>query len=162
MAAKKRTRERPGKHKPKTPSDPEVAEILAYADKETNAAAAEKFGVSDRTIRRWKSRVESGKWPAMADLVRQLKTAAIERCKDLLADVYETSLRLLKDKMPTATYRELLETVVETGGLKQMRDESDEFGVEAPGQNGRSQTGASPAREASGGAGPEKALRIVG
>lgn len=152
---------RRGGRPPKTPPDPVVAEILVFADKETTAAAAAKYGVADRTIRRWRARIEAGQWPQLADLVRQVKAAAIERCQDLLADVYETSLRLLKEKMPQATYRELLETAIETGGLKQLREDLGDGSSAGAGAHHGGKAAAGSGSGAPGGAGVEKALRVI-
>lgn len=154
--ARRRTR-----RAPKTPPDPLVAEILVFADKETATEAAAKYGVADRTIRRWRARIEAGQWPQMADLVRQVKAAAIERCKDLLADVYESSLRLLKEKMPQATYRELLETAIETGGLKELRGALGDSGGQDTGPNSGGKAVTNPGAGAPGGAGIEKTLRVI-
>jgi DNA-binding GntR family transcriptional regulator len=99
-----------------------VALILSVAAKEGIPAAKERFGVAERTIHRYKLKVASGKWPEVAELVAAFRQEATERCKDLLTEVYEQALKTLREKMPNASYREVLETVDKTGGLKELRD----------------------------------------
>jgi hypothetical protein len=138
-----------------------VAEILIFADKETVPLACARYGVADRTVRRWKAKVESGKWPAVADLVRDLKSAALERTKDLLAQVYEAALRKLLEKLPDASYRETLETVTECGGLKELKDALNvSSNANTRTDPGDQKTGG-PGPEAPGGAGMSRALRAV-
>jgi len=107
---------------------------------------------------------ESGEWPELSLLMGVVKEAAMERCKDLLAEVNEMALLEMKKKIPNASYKELLDTVVETGGLKAFRDALGE-GNEG-GENSRSdpggQEGQGTSKSYPGGAGIQKALRVVG
>lgn len=154
MAKKRSKKLRP------TPSVTKVAEILSHADITSVSIAAKRFDVSERSIWRWKSRAESGRWPEVADLVRTLKGKAVEQIEEPLNKVYKQALDLMSEKMPSATYRELLETVVETGGLKAFKDMFDAGGPNSkPGSSGAANAG--PNASAPGGAGIGKALRIV-
>lgn len=84
----------------------------------------------------------AGKLPQVSDLVAKYKSDALDRCKGLLEDVYETALKLLKEKMPSATYRDILDTVEKTGELKAFRDgiADDERGT-TTGQGSTGQAG---------------------
>jgi hypothetical protein len=148
---------------PKKPEDERLAEILTFAAAQTPKAAAAKFSVSERSIWRWRAAMAAGKLPGVADLVSKLKADALEECKDELSDAYRTSLELLKNKMPAATYRELLDTVTAIGELKAFRDgiAGDERGP-APGTGSVGQKGQGANPRPSGGAGETKPLRIVG
>lgn len=156
---------RPKSKAPKQPKrrfEPaEVAAMLIAADRSTIRAVAAENKLAERTLWRWKSQVESGEWREVADLVRELKEASLDRCKDLLAEVYEMALTEMKAKIPTATYKELLETVVETGGLKVFKDSLGESGSNT-GSSAGSQAHAGPTAAAPGGAGIQKTLRVVG
>lgn len=141
----------------------EVAAILTFGDRTTMGRAAKEFNVAERTLWRWKAAVESGKWPAVAVLVQAAKDEALDRCKDLLAEVYELALETMKKKIPDATYRELLETVVETGGLKVFRET---LGGNEGSSSNRSGAGSPPhavtPANTPGGSGVQTALRVVG
>lgn len=111
-----------GGRPPKTPPVQVVAEILIYADKETVAAAAAKYGVSDRTIHRWKARVELGTWQPVADLVAKTRAAIAVRVQDLLTEAYEVSLRRVIAEVPTASIDQAIRAAEMCGGLKLTRD----------------------------------------
>lgn len=128
-----------------------VAAILAEANVAGDAATAAKFKVGERSIRRWRHRAETGDWPALAELTGKLRDAALDRCIDLLQDVYETALRQLKSKIPDASYREVLDTVTATGELKTLKDQLGEnVPVQGNGQGSAGQAAQGTGREDSG------------
>ena len=141
-----------------------MAEILIFADKSTFEAAEEKYGVSARSIWRWKAQIAKGKMPHVAELVRELTVQTIERVKDLLEDVYEMSLQKMKDKMSDASYRDVLDTAVQLGGLKAFRDGISDGDSGSPntvaGSGGKA--GAQANAGYPGGTGVTKVLRAVG
>jgi hypothetical protein len=128
---KKRKKAKRG-HQGQTLEPQTVALILSVAAKDGIPAAVERYGVSERTIHRWKTKVSSCKWPEVAELVSAFRKEATERCKDLLTEVYEQALKTLREKMPNASYREVLETVDKTGGLKELRDALGDSDVDEP------------------------------
>jgi hypothetical protein len=159
MASKKKT----PKKKPVDLTPEHVAEVLSFATEKGPAAAAAQYGVSERSIWRWRARVKAGKWPEVADIVRGVRQAAVEHCKDLLTQVYEKSLTRLLRKMPRATYKELLDTMEKAGGLKELREalgDGDSESPTGPNSGGKAPQGADSLP--SGGAGTQKALRVVG
>lgn len=83
------------KRPPKSIPLDELASILAYADLQSDKAAADKFGVSERTLQRYRARVRSGAHPQLAELVEQRKYQTAERCANLLVEVYEKGLAAL-------------------------------------------------------------------
>jgi hypothetical protein len=99
-----------------------VALILSVAAKDGVPEAVAKYGVAERTIRRWRAKVESGKWPEVAELVTAFRREAVERCKDLLTEAYEISLRRLVSLMPTATIEQAIKASEMCGGLKLTKD----------------------------------------
>lgn len=106
------------KRPPKKLDPAELATILAYAGTHTDKAAAEKFGLSTRTILRHKEAIRDGKAPELAALVAQQKQVAYERCADLLTETYELSLRRLQELLPTATGQLALDSAKVLGELR--------------------------------------------
>lgn len=122
--------------RPRKAIDPaEVATILAYGDRHGDKAAAAKFGVSHRTLQRYRAAVREGKAPELAKLVTDQKAAAIERCQDLLTETYEAVLRRLQVVLPNATPREVIGAAKIIGELHMTRSalEGDD---EQPGSDG--------------------------
>lgn len=83
---------------PKAIAPEELATILAYAALHSDKDACEKFGVSARTLQRYRADLRSGKHPSLAALVEQKKQLAIERCEDRLQRVYERALDALEKR----------------------------------------------------------------
>lgn len=119
MAAK---RKRPSKGHPKRPETEVMAEVLSFAAKETLEAAEAKYGFSQRTIWRWRAAVRDGKLPEVAKLVTEIKAEAVARCKDVLTEAYEVSLRRIVTLMPTANISEATKAAEMCGGLKITKD----------------------------------------
>lgn len=80
----------------------ELASILAFADLESDKAAAERFSVSERTLQRYRAEVRAGRNPKLAELVEQRKRQTTERCADLLVSVYEKGLTALGRRIEDA------------------------------------------------------------
>lgn len=158
--AKRKSSEKP-KHTKKSFSDQQVAEILIFANANNVPRASDEFNVAERTIWRWKSKVDRGQWQSVAELISIVKTAALERCKDKITEVYEMALDQMKEKMPQASYRDLLETVVETGGLKAFTDALKDEGGTDTGPGTSSQAGQNSNTSYPGGKGIQKTLRVV-
>ena len=116
MARKKRKKSsvRPS---PKRPCPERMAEILICTDIETVQATSAKYGVSERTIWRWKAALTAGELPEVADLVAQLKDAATQRCKDLLGETFEAALRRIVAQLQTASIAEAVKAAEMCGDL---------------------------------------------
>lgn len=147
--------------KPAKLTEHQLAEILTHAAATSVRAASAQFHIAERSIFRYRKALADGKLPKVADLVRRLQAGAMDRCKDLLAEVYELALTTLKKKIPDASYRELLDTVVETGGLKTIRDGLQDEGGEGSGPAPAGKTNQAAGPDPPGGAGVSKTLRVV-
>lgn len=111
-----------------------VATILAYAAKETVVAACERFKVADRSVRRYKAKVEAGQWPEVAKLLEEMKREAAERCGDLLTEAYEVSLRRIIDLGKTLSPEQAIRAAEVFGQLKITKDVlSDPASGDSPG-----------------------------
>lgn len=125
---------------PKRPSPERMAEILSHADIATIEATAAKYNVSERTIWRWKASLANGELPKVADLVARLKEAATQRCKDLLTETFESSLRRIGAQLPQATISEAVKAAEMCGDLlitrRVLNVEGDSEGEAAPGDEG--------------------------
>lgn len=139
MATKRKTQKqrRKGKKLHGKAQDPvQVATILAYAAKESIVAASKHFGVADRTLRRYKARVNSGEWPEVAELLSAMKREAIERCVDLLTVAHEATLRRIIDLAPNMTPEQAVRSVEVTGQLSITKDALNEpDGTSSAGKN---------------------------
>lgn len=118
----KARKKRGGRLQGKAQDPVQVALILSFAAKDGQAAACKRFGVADRTVRRYKHRVESGDWPEVAELLKTMKKEAVERCKDLLTEAYEGSLRRMIELMPSANMSDAIKAAGMCGGLKFTKD----------------------------------------
>lgn len=118
MATKRKSVRKGRKLNGKAQDPLQVATILAFARKETVVEACKRFGVADRTVRRYKQRVESGKWPEVASLLEQIQSEAASRCADLLTDAYEVILRQIIKLAPSMSPEQAIRAVETTGQLK--------------------------------------------
>jgi hypothetical protein len=151
MATKRKSDGKPRRPSPKRPSDERLAEILTFEATETVEKTAAKFGMSERSIWRWKAMVGRGELPEVAALVRQIKSSAVQRCKDLLTEAYEASLRRMIALLPDSTIEQAIKAGEMCGGLKITKDalggepdsptESSGDSPEAPEASRRGQSG---------------------
>lgn len=136
MATAKRKR----KSSPKRPSPERMAEILSIVDIEPPNKIADKYGVSERTIWRWKAAMAKGELPDVARLVSKLKSAAAQACKDLLTSTFDASLRRIGAQLPRASISEAIKAAEMCGDLlitrKVLNVEGDPEGETAPGNEG--------------------------
>lgn len=140
-----------------------VAAILAEANAVGDRAAAAKFKVGERSIRRWRARAETGEWPELAQKATELRAVVARRNEDLVVSLHKQALQALKTKVEAdqATVRELIDMAVETAGIIQAaRILGGDSG--GPGES----AGKGPASAAAGGSGAGGAgvspLRAVG
>ncbi len=110
------------KRPPKRIDSTELATILSYGDMHGDKAAAEKFGVSLRTIQRRRAELREGKDDALAALVVSAKSKAVAGREALLASTYETALRRLETLLPTADFDQTVSAVKVVGDLQLAHD----------------------------------------
>ena len=104
--------------RPRKAMDPaELATILAYGDRHGDKAAADKFGVSNRTLQRYRAAMRDHRAPELSRLVAHQKERAVERCLDLLTETYEAALKRLQEVLPHAEPREVIGAVKIVGEL---------------------------------------------
>lgn len=119
---------------PKRIDQQELATILSFGDLHGDKAAAERFGVSLRTIQRRRAALRNGDDAQLAALVIEAKGRGLERCADLLTATYEVALRRLDQLIPEASFDETLSAVRVVGDLHLARaaltgdDDEDDFG----------------------------------
>lgn len=122
MATKKKA-SRKGKKLQRRAREPEsVALMLAVAAKDGQDAACKRFGVAGRTLRRYKQRVDSGDWPEVAELLQSMRLEAAERCKDLLTEAYEVSLRRVIELAPQSDIGQAIKAAEMCGNMKLTKD----------------------------------------
>jgi len=114
MTAKKAAAKRP----PKALDVGELAVILAHADRHGDKATQKQFGISRRTLQRYREAIRAGRAPELAQLVTDQKKAALQRCSDLLSETYEMALKQLQTTLPSATVREAVGAVKILGELR--------------------------------------------
>lgn len=108
--------------RPKATDPEEIAQILEYARIHDTAEAAEKYGVSVRTIRRWRSKVRSGDSPDVAALVTAQRKETYRRSADLICDTVDQLLRELQLRKEKLSNDELISAVEKVGQLRVQRD----------------------------------------
>lgn len=134
------------KRRPPKKLDPyEVATILGYGDRHGDRAAAAKFNVSYRTVKRYRAAIRDGKAPELDRLVQQQKARAVNKCIDLLTETYELALRRLQEVLPEATPHHVIGAVKIVGELALTRDALKGDDEQQPSGN---QPGAAPAADA--------------
>ncbi len=125
MATKKKA-SRKGKKLQRRAREPEsVALMLAVAIKDGQEAACRRFNIAGRTLRRYKQRVDSGDWPEVADILKNMRTEAFERNADLLTEAYSASLRRVIQLLPDADIGQAIKAAEMCGGLKLTKDALD-------------------------------------
>jgi len=88
------------RQRPRKAVDPaELAAILTFAELHGDKAASEQFGVSCRTLQRYRAELRAGRHPALAALVAQKKTDTAQRFEDQLTGVYERGLEALRRRI---------------------------------------------------------------
>lgn len=141
--------------------DTEIANILAYGAIHGDAAAAAHFGVSLRSVQRYRKRVKEGTNPELTRAVAEKSKHIASKYGDLMDEVFELSLHALKTRVQTASKnnapiedRALIGAIKILGEQRVTRDflldgseDEDEFGV-CHDQPSREAEGAAP--EASG------------
>ena len=135
------------KRPPKRIEASELAAVLSYGDLHGDKAAAEKFGVSLRTLQRRRAEVRDGKNDKLAALVVGAKSKAVAGREALLAETYGAALERLRDLLPGADFDQTVSAVKVVGDLQLATDalnddEDDEstgnFGARAATQGGAS------------------------
>lgn len=121
--ATKRKASRKGKKLHGKAQDPvQVAAILAFAAKENVVAACKRFGVADRTVRRYKARVESGNWPEVAELIERMTRESFSKVADLLAEAWAINLRRNIELVPKMTVSESIKSLETIGQILITKD----------------------------------------
>jgi transposase len=118
-------------HKPpccETPQDIKVA-ALAYAESFGPAAAAKKFGVSSKSVNRWKKVALSGINPVLTQAVAGERAKIAEKCEDILTKAVEIFVNEGIKRAPAMTTPELAEFVKITGELHLAKDNLKKPGV---------------------------------
>lgn len=124
MATKKKA-SRKGKKLQRRAREPEsVALMLAVAAKDGQDTACKRFGVAGRTLRRYKQRVDSGGWPEVADILKNMRSEALERNADLLTEAYEVSLRRVIELVPQSDIGQAIKAAEMCGNMKITKDAS--------------------------------------
>jgi transposase len=116
---------KPGKRPPKSIDPSEAATILAFGDLHTDDEAAKKFGVSKRTIERWRAAARAGAKPELAALVAERKKAALEKHAGLLDEFFAEALEAGRAKLKNAkenTLRSIVGAIKIAGELRIQRD----------------------------------------
>ncbi len=126
MATRKRSSRRGRKLNGKDKQPELVALILSVAAKDGVPDACKRFGVADRTIRRYRAKVEAGDWPEVAALLKTMRQEALERCTDLLTEAYEVALRRIIQLVPNATIDQAIKAGEMCGQMKITRDALDD------------------------------------
>ena len=99
--------------------DPEkVAAALAVEVTSGAKAAAEAFGLSVRSIRRYKAFVAAHPDAPLAVAVRGARARALRRVDDLLTQTWEAFLHRLQELLPKATMAETVEGAKVIGELR--------------------------------------------
>lgn len=83
--------------------DTEIANILAYGEIHGDAAAAAHFGVSLRSVQRYRKRVKEGTNPELTRAVAEKSKHIASKYGDLMDQVFELSLQALKTRVQTAS-----------------------------------------------------------
>lgn len=104
-----------------------IAAVLTHADlQSSDPAAALHFGVTERSVRRWRSQMLAGELPDVARLVRQKKAEALEKHADQLDRVFSkflTAIEMrLEDPEADNSLRGLIGGAKVTGELRIQRD----------------------------------------
>lgn len=138
--------------RPKATDPYELAAILEYARLHDDAKAAEKFGISARTIRRHRKAMQEGQAPETAKLVLEQRKAIATRSADLICDTVDQLLIELQSRKAKLSNGELIEAVEKVGGLRISRDALTDHGSNAQPANADQPH---PDAEADGGEAPE-------
>jgi len=141
---------------PKATDPEEQAAILAYAKLHTTQEASEKFGISSRSIERWRSDVNNGRAPKLAALVEAARKEANRRNADLICETTDQLLIELQSRKTKLSNEELIDAVEKVGNLRVSRDALNPHGEPAS----TDQPGSSTA--ASGSADPGGTVRTPG
>ena len=80
----------------------EIAAILSYGDIHGDSAAARQFGVSLRTVQRYRKKLKLGSDPELTQAVAEKSRTVAEKYGDLMDEVFELALQALKTRVQTA------------------------------------------------------------
>lgn len=110
---------------PKSVDTAEAATILAFGELHTDEEAAKKFGVSKRTIERWRAAAREGKRPELAALVAENKRVALDKHSELLDEFFADALEAGRAKLKASsenTLRSIVGAIKIAGELRIQRD----------------------------------------
>lgn len=105
-------------HRPKALPDSEVAEILFYAETHTTKETAEKFRVSERSVRRYRADEKGGACPEVTRLVRVEREALLVRNRDLICETVDKALRELQSRFGKLSDKDLIDAIDKVGALR--------------------------------------------
>jgi hypothetical protein len=80
----------------------EIAAILSYGDIHGDSAAARQFGLSLRTVQRYRRKLKEGLDPALSQAVVKTRQTVAQKYGDLMDEVFELGLIALKARIQTA------------------------------------------------------------
>ncbi len=80
----------------------EIASILTYGEIHGDRKAAAHFGISLRTIQRYRKQLKEGDNPEMARVVAEVSQHVATKHRDLMDEVFELSLQSLKVRVVSA------------------------------------------------------------
>lgn len=103
---------------PKRLCNEEAATILAYAKRHGAAKAAMQYGVSKRTIQRYRTRLKSGTDQDLADLVAQKEAEVARRNSDELSDTFHAVLREVRLRLKSMSHAEVTSALATVGELQ--------------------------------------------
>jgi hypothetical protein len=136
-----------GVRKPKALEPDEMAEILAYAQLQGLKSAGERYGISERTIGRWRKDLKEGRRPELSKLVDLQRAEAATLRKDRIGETLDLMLVELQSRRTSMTPSELIDAVEKVGELRVTRDvfSPDGQSTTKDQQDPRPDTGAGPA-----------------
>lgn len=102
--------------------DVRLSSALAAATQIGTEAAARQFGMSSRTLRRYKARMASGSRTDLTESVRSATLNFAEKNLDLLDQAFASALSRLIKLAPNAKFGEVTDAIARLGELKTTRD----------------------------------------
>jgi hypothetical protein len=102
--------------------DVRLSSALAAATQIGTEAAARQFGMSSRTLRRYRGKMAAGSRTDLTDSVRSATLNFAEKNLDLLDQAFASALSRLIKLAPDAKFGEITDAVARLGELKTTRD----------------------------------------
>lgn len=138
----------------------EVAAALTFGDAYGDNAAAERYGVSARTLQRYRQRIREGSAPELAVLVAEKRAAVAAKHRDQLDEVFGEMLTALKKRVQDTQNpmldRDLVGAIKIVGDQRTTRDAldlgDDEFESDTDGGRVGGDLPGAPVKAAAGGA----------